>query len=288
MNLFMKITQVLVFSLILLVSITNASAAGPACGNAGHGWLPWAWSEYAGRSFTQRNHCGATRAMVGSKNHPYWRDYAYKPSASSVCKNTFFGQTLHGPGGYKHTRPNWGTSLGTNWAPAQNSMCVGQSFTQTSSCNVTRTKTGTKPAGDYTPATSSVACGESFTQTRVCGSSRTAIGTADSSDWSPAIDTVCSGESFTQTRSCGTSRAAVGTKTDGACYVCTDSDWAPMENEVCEGMSYDKVSNCGTVVSAVGNKTDGICFVDENDLDGDGILNGEDSYPLQNATQCMP
>jgi len=87
------IRKVSLLGIALIVLFPNTSvvyAAGAACGNAGHGWLPWPWAEYKGRSFTQRDHCGKTRTMVGTKDHSYWVNGVYLPVASSVCKNKLF------------------------------------------------------------------------------------------------------------------------------------------------------------------------------------------------------
>lgn len=308
-----KKIAVLVSLVIVNCGLSSVTFAGdPACGNAGHGWLPWPWAVYKGQRFTQKNHCGATRTMVGTKNHPYWRDYSYTPKANTVCKNTFFIQTLHYPNGHSSTRPNWGTSLGTSWTPSRSSRCVGTSFTQRSNCNATRVVTGTKPVGAYKPAAHTQACGTEFMQRSVCGGERMAMGTAPSNDWYPAVTSICKGQSFTQKRSCGGPRRAIGTKvtndwSPAITSVCagetftqtrscggqrsvvgtkTTNDWSPSVNTVCKGVSFTQTRSCGSPRAAVGTKTGGTCGANPDDLDGDGIINENDAYPLQHNTEC--
>ena len=166
------------------------------------------------------------------------------------------------------------------WTPARSTVCRGESFTQTRTCNpgcntgdcsTSRTRTGTKtciPCGDdpWTPGTGTVCSGESFTQTRTCNTgcntgdcseSRTETGTktcipCGGDPWTPGTGTVCSGESFTQTRTCNTgcntgdcseSRTETGTKT---CIPCGGDPWTPGTGTVCSGESFTQTRTCNT------------------------------------------
>ena len=169
-----------------------------------------------------RNGCSAgtanDAAVADTASHYQWRcDGSNGGSNSGVCSAQ---------------KPVAPVSCGTaTWSPATSTVCSGQSFTQTRTCNAgcntgdcstSRSASGTKSCvrcgASWSPETSSHCSGQSFTQTRTCNAgcntgdcstSRSALGTASCdfvvcgagwSAWSPATSTQSCGTSFTQTR----------------------------------------------------------------------------------------
>ena len=214
-----------------------------------------------------RNGCSAGTAnddaIADTASHYQWRcDGSNGGSDSGVCSAE---------------RPAAPVSCGTApWSPAATTVCSGQSFTQTRTCNAgcntgdcstSRSASGTKSCvrcgAAWSPAASAFCSGMSFTQTRTCNAgcntgdcstSRSANGTRTcvgcSALWSPATSTVCSGQTFTQTRTCNAgcntgdcseSRSANGTK---ACVRCGAAPWLPATSTVCSGQTFTQTRTC--------------------------------------------
>ena len=152
-----------------------------------------------------RNGCSAgtanDAAVADTASHYQWRcDGSNGGSNSGVCSAE---------------KPVAPVSCGTvSWSPAASTVCSGQSFTQTRTCN----------AG----------C-----NTGDCATSRSATGTKScvrcGASWSPATSTICSGRPFTQTRTCNagcntgdcsTSRGATGTQYCVDRIVCGTAPWS--------------------------------------------------------------
>ena len=152
-----------------------------------------------------RNGCSAgtanDAAVADTASHYQWRcDGSNGGSNSGVCSAE---------------KPVAPVSCGTaSWSPATSTVCSGQSFTQTRTCN----------AG----------C-----NTGDCSTSRNASGTKScvrcGASWSPATSTICSGRPFTQTRTCNagcntgdcsTSRGATGTQYCVNRIVCGTAPWS--------------------------------------------------------------
>lgn len=258
---------------IALLTLSYQADASQNCGSASSGWLPWPWAEYIGRSFQQRDHCGRSRSAVGEKDHPYWINGQYLPVTSSVCKNSLFNQTMLYPNGYSHTRPNWGTSLGTQWNPAANTVCSSDTLTQTSNCGFTRQISGSKSccaADSWSPPRSSVDYGEPMIQVNGCGQTRSRTGTRTSGDWSPQASSICAGQSFTQSQSIGPSRESVGSL--------LSEDWQPLASGICQGLSFTQQRSCGPSRVAVGSKN-GACIL-STELADTGTLQSTDILRL--------
>ena len=216
-----------------------------------------------------RNGCSAGTANDGAvadtASHYRWRcDGSEGGSNSGVCSAE---------------KPVTPVSCGTaSWSPATSTVCSGQSFTQTRTCNAgcntgdcatSRSANGTKSCvrcgTSWSPAVSEYCSGMSFTQTRTCNAgcntgdcstSRSASGTrlcvGCSASWSPAPSTVCSGQSFTQTRTCpadcniadcSTSRSATGTKSCTPTVVCGGT-WTPAASDYCTNQSVIQTRSC--------------------------------------------
>ena len=218
-----------------------------------------------------RNGCSAgtanDAAVADTASHYQWRcDGSNGGSNSGVCSAQ---------------KPVAPVSCGTApWSPATSTVCSGQSFTQTRTCNAgcntgdcatSRSARGTKSCvrcgASWSPAASAFCSGVSFTQTRTCNAgcntgdcstSRSANGTRTcvgcSALWSPATSTVCSGQSFTQTRTCpadcnigdcATSRSATGTKScTPTTVVCGTDPWSPATSTICENRSFWQRRTC--------------------------------------------
>ena len=171
-----------------------------------------------------RNGCSAgtanDAAVADTASHYQWRcDGSNGGSNSGVCSAV---------------KPVAPVSCGTApWSPAASTVCSGQSFTQTRTCNA-----GCN-SGD-------------------CSTSRSANGTRTcvgcSALWSPATSTVCSGQSFTQTRTCpadcnigdcATSRSATGTKScEPTTVVCGADPWSPATSTRCLGQTFTQTRTC--------------------------------------------
>ena len=218
-----------------------------------------------------RNGCSAgtanDTAVADTASHYRWRcDGSNGGSNSGVCSAE---------------KPVAPVSCGTApWSPATSTVCSGQSFTQTRTCNAgcntgdcatSRSASGTKSCvrcgASWSPAASAFCSGVSFTQTRTCNAgcntgdcstSRSANGTRTcvgcSALWSPAASTVCSGQSFTQTRTCpadcnigdcATSRSASGTKScTPTTVVCGADPWSPARSTFCENQTFTQTRSC--------------------------------------------
>ena len=214
-----------------------------------------------------RNGCSAgtanDAAVADTASHYQWRcDGSNGGSNSGVCSAQ---------------KPVAPVSCGTApWSPATSTVCSGQSFTQTRTCNAgcntgdcstSRSASGTKSCvrcgASWSPAVSAFCSGMSFTQTRTCNAgcntgdcstSRSASGTRTcvgcGALWSPATSTVCSGQSLTQTRTCpadcnigdcSTSRSVSGTK---RCVECGNAPWTPTPPEVCSPRPFNQARTC--------------------------------------------
>ena len=217
-----------------------------------------------------RNGCSAgtanDAAVADTASHYQWRcDGSNGGSNSGVCSAQ---------------KPVAPVSCGTaSWSPATSTVCSGQSFTQTRTCNAgcntgdcatSRSASGTKSCvrcgASWSPAASAFCSGVSFTQTRTCNAgcntgdcstSRRATGTQPCVDaivcgatWSPARSTVCTTQTLSQTRSCNagcntgdcsTSRRVSGTKT---CVRCGNFPWTPTPAEVCENEVFTQTKSC--------------------------------------------
>ena len=198
-------------------------ATRPKCQWSTGTWKPGRSTVCAGEPFMQTrsvrkitSHCeGGTkpessRSATGTKNCPptcRWRTGNWSPSPASTCSDQRVSQnrsvskiTANCVGGRKpeSTRTVPGskrcpTCDPTSWSPGRDTVCAGDSFTQTrtlANCSTrNRTANGTK---------------------KCC---------RGPNNWNPSPASVCGGKSFTQkgTDSCGKthSRPATGTKT---CY----------------------------------------------------------------------
>ena len=218
-----------------------------------------------------RNGCSAgtanDAAVADTASHYQWRcDGSGGGSNSGVCSAE---------------KPVAPVSCGTaTWSPATSTVCSGQSFTQTRTCNsgcntgdcaTSRNASGTKSCvrcgASWSPAASAFCSGMSFTQTRTCNAgcntgdcsaSRSASGTRTcvgcGTSWSPATSTVCSGQSFTQTRTCpadcnvgdcSTSRRASGTKScTPTTVVCGSDPWSPASATFCPNVTRTQTRSC--------------------------------------------
>ncbi len=119
----------------------------------------------------------------------------------------------------------------TAWFPGTNTICLNESFVQTSNCGNTRNSTGTNP------------------NSPPCGCVETY--------WSPPEFDVCSGQTFTQTgANCGSTRSAVGTRDCGAGGSCTNLNFAGgsvFPSSVSPGGSYAITCDYGRAnIDAVG------------------------------------
>ena len=138
-----------------------------------------------------RNGCSAgtanDAAVADTASHYQWRcDGSNGGSNSGVCSAQ---------------KPVAQVTCGTApWSPATTTVCTGQSFTQTRTCNAGCNTGDCATSRSASGAKSCIRCGAS---------------------WSPATSTICSGRPFTQTRTCNagcntgdcsTSRGATGTQ----------------------------------------------------------------------------
>ena len=214
----------------------------PVCQWTAGTWTPSTSRVCAGEPFTQtRNvrkitaYCeggarpASSRSTTGTKYCPptcQWRVGSWSPSPAATCSDQRASQsrsvtkiTANCVGGTKpaSTRTVPGgkrcsTCVPTSWSPGQNTVCAGNSFTQTrtlKNCGKdSRNARGTKCCGTVTTWSpgSATKCG-TFTQTRTnaCGKteSRQAKGTASwcGCSWgpyTPSPGTVCKGKTFTQ------------------------------------------------------------------------------------------
>lgn len=220
------ITLILIFS--VLTPIAEANLCGP-----NHGWLPSIATRYCvGTSIPRYDNCGKYRGqLLGQKDHPLmcgavtWTNENL--NTVKVCKNhkvTQCGTLLN----TTRCRDVYSKNEGWTWNPAPNTICAGETFTQTSNCGYTRQKTGTKNC-----------CID---------------------QWLPDPGTVCSGESFTQTNQCRGTRQATGTK------CCEAGLFAPAENTVCSGIQFQQTNLCGAVRDATGTGNIETCIENRTDL----------------------
>ena len=99
---------------------------------------------------------------------------------SGTCPQSCEGVSL------SKDRPGTGSMRPDDWEPACNTVDLGETFTQTNSCDQTRSATGCNPVGcepEWAPSPSTVCAGVTFTQTDGCGDSRQAQGQMDCGGW---------------------------------------------------------------------------------------------------------
>ena len=222
-----------------------------------------------------RNGCSAGTANDGAvadtTSHYRWRcDGSEGGSNSGVCSAA---------------KPVTPVSCGTaSWSPATSTVCSGQSFTQTRTCNAgcntgdcstSRSATGTKSCvrcgAAWSPAASSFCSGHSFTQTRTCNAgcntgdcatSRNATGTQScelpttvvcgTAPWTPAASGYCPDETVSQTRSCNpgcnTGDCSTSRSVQGTktCVECGDDPWDPAPETVCKDKSFTQERSCNS------------------------------------------
>lgn len=149
-------------------------------------------------NFTKENFCasgpacphphrntGCSGVDVRGIDHGNWVVSGFSETGSLEC--TCMPVACPDPGDYcldKDLDTDWcyrecprGTWDPQDWGPDPSTVCNGQPYSQTNTCNRTRPATGTYEPGDYGPDPADVCAGTSYTQTNSCGATRPATGT---------------------------------------------------------------------------------------------------------------
>ena len=244
--------------------------------NSGKDWCQLAetWSNWVGdpphgcgpHSYTQQRTCSIAADAV-------------KP-CPDLCNVATETRTLHLDNGPcpPHPPPLKRCSI-TAWAPSSDTVCSGETFTQTrtlTDCNRDwRTLRGTLscaktcPLSAWAPNRNTACLGDKLSQTRTradCSSdSRTVQGTRSCpktcsvSAWMPSASTTCAGKTLSQTRTradCSSdNRTVQGTR---SCpKTCSVSAWTPSASTTCAGKTLSQtrtLANCRTESRTVSGK----------------------------------
>jgi len=202
-------------------SFQDAINDGSLCSSSGGGSGSYSGSDYAGHvgEDVLVDFRGAEKTLQQAINAGDFGYSTWSPALSNTCTTDTIVQTNCG-----RTRTMNGTKCCDRlWAPAADTKCLGESFTQTSDCGNTRTEIGTKCCDTtWTPNASTVESGVIFTQISNCGNTQNVAGTCTDTEWLPATNTVWIWDSFTQTK-CGASRVVQGSKKLDCRYTCGPS-----------------------------------------------------------------